>query len=71
MTEGANLDAESDRFHDKDPIREDSGNFLHAGEILDGIPNVPVFIQQLELSCREDINKTKKNKGGKGRLEDN
>lgn len=42
---GANLDTESDCLHDKDPVREDSSNFLHTGEILDGIPDVTIFIQ--------------------------
>lgn len=49
-----NLDTESDRLHDEDTVREDSCNFFHAGEILDWIPDVPVFIQQLELSCRDE-----------------
>lgn len=53
-----NLDTESDRLHDKDPVGEDSCNFLHTGKILDRIPDVSVFIQQLELSCREDGSRT-------------
>lgn len=48
-----NLDAKSDGLHDEHSIREDSRDFLHTGEILHGIPDVSVFIQQLELPCGE------------------
>lgn len=53
-----NLDAKSDRLHDKDPVGEDSSNFLHTGKILDRIPDVSVFIQQLELPYRDDGSRT-------------
>lgn len=64
----SNLDTKSDRLHDKDPVREDSSDFLHTGKILDRIPDVPVFIQQLELSYREDGSGTRERdeKGGGG-----
>lgn len=55
-----NLDTKSDRLHDKDSVREDSSYFLHTGEILDRIPDVSVFIQQLELPYREDGSRTGK-----------
>lgn len=54
MCHDANLDAKGDGLHDKDTVREDSSNFLNTREILNWIPNVPVFIQQLELAYRED-----------------
>lgn len=47
-----NLHTESDALHDEDSVRKDCSHFLHAGKILDGIPDVSVFIQQLELPCR-------------------
>lgn len=54
MSVGAtDLDAKSNRLHDKDSVREDSSYFLHTGKILDRIPDVSVFIQQLELPFRE------------------
>ena len=46
----SDLDTKGDRLHDKDPIGEDASNFLHTGKILDRVPDVPVFIQQLELA---------------------
>lgn len=45
-----NLHAESDALHDEDSVRKDCSHFLHAGKVLDGIPDVSIFIQQLELS---------------------
>lgn len=54
MWQIANLDAKGNGLHDKDTIRENSSNFLHTGEILNWIPDVPVFIQQLELAYREE-----------------
>lgn len=54
-----NLDAEGDGFHDKDSVWEDSSHLLHAGEILDRIPHISVFIQQLEPSYREGGRKKK------------
>lgn len=45
-----NLNTKSNGLHDEDSVGEDSSNFFHTGEILDGIPDVPVFIQQLELA---------------------
>lgn len=53
-----NLDTKSDHLHNKDSVREDSSNFLHTGKILDRIPDVSVFVQQLELPYREDGSRT-------------
>lgn len=47
------FDTESDHLHDKDSVWKGTSNLLHTGEILDWIPDVPVFIQQLELPYRE------------------
>lgn len=64
-----NLDAKCDRLHDKDPVREDSSNFLNTGKILDRIPDVSVFIQQLELPCRENGSRTEeREEAGEGGL---
>lgn len=47
-----NPDAKCDRLHDKDSVWEDSSYFLHTGEILDRVPHISVFVQQLELPYR-------------------
>lgn len=59
MGKRANLDTKGDCLHNKDPVWEDSSNFLHTGEILDRIPDVPVFIQQLELAYEDSGNRMK------------
>lgn len=63
------FDTESDRLHDKNSVWKGTSNLLHTREILDWIPDVPVFIQQLEFAYREDRCDTGGKKGvksGKG-----
>lgn len=63
------FDTESDRLHDKNSVWKGTSNLLHTREILDWIPDVPVFIQQLEFAYREnrcDTGGKKGVKSGKG-----